>query len=520
MNVGAEPVVKPSANLSAKDVTDQPDQLGHHHLVQNQLGPRVTLNQTLDQTVDPKAQASYHFVGIGGVGMSALAHIYAKLGHRVSGSDRSQNAWTQRLQALGVTIYEGHDAAHVAGDPCVVYSSAIRSENPELKAALDRGLAVCHRSALLAQLFLQIKGIGVAGTHGKTTTSSMIGFLLLQTGWDPTLVIGGEVDAWGGNARLGAGEYLVAEVDESDGSLVQLQPQIGIITNIELDHPDHFADLEQVIAVFRAYARQCQLTIGSLDCVNVAEQIRPSLGYSLHNHPEAAYLAQSIRYGSTGTEATIWEKGICLGSLRLKVLGAHNLSNALAAVATGRHLGIPFEQIATVLGDFVGAHRRFELKGMVQDVVFIDDYAHHPSEIEATLSAAQLQQRRVVAVFQPHRYSRLASLFEDFAQAFSQADLVVITPTYSAGEGIHPNTSSLSLAAEMAQCHPWVCYEPSLDHLPQSLSARLQPGDLVLFLGAGDLNRQIPATIEAYTQRCQVHSMPITAPIPAVVSQP
>ncbi len=455
------------------------------------------------ETVVVETQTFYHFVGIGGVGMSALAHIFAKLGCQVSGSDVAYSPRTQRLQELGVTIFTGHQAAHVAGDPCVVYSSAIRADNPELQEAIARGLTVCHRSALLAQLFQRMKGIGVAGTHGKTTTSSMIGYLLLQAGWDPTLVIGGEVDAWEGNARMGQGDYLVAEVDESDGSLVQLHPRIGIITNIELDHPDHFRDLDQVIEVFRAYAQQCHLVIGSLDCPTVAEQIRPSLGYSINHHPEATYQARDIHYGPTGTQATIWEKDTCLGSLHLKLLGAHNLSNALAAVAVGQHLGIPFETTADLLGQFRGAHRRFELKGTVEDVIFIDDYAHHPSEIQATLSAARLQDRRVVAVFQPHRYSRLASFFDDFTQAFDQADLVIITPTYSAGEGIHPSTSSLKLAAAMTQSHPWVCYEPSLTTLPESLAARLQAGDLVLFLGAGDLNGQIPATIEAYTQRCQ-----------------
>lgn len=454
----------------------------------------------MGDSLDPD-QRSYHFVGIGGVGMSALAYILAQQGYQVSGSDLAPNSRTRRLQSLGVQFTEGHAADHLIGTPQVVYSSAIQSNNPEIAAALGKGLRVYHRSTLLAQLFSERVSIGVAGTHGKTTTSSMIGYLLLRAGLDPTLIIGGEVDAWGGNARLGTGDHLVAEVDESDGSLVKLHPSIAVITNIELDHPDHYTSLEQVIEAFQHYARQSQILVASLDCQNVTDHLSPTLGYSIQDHPSASYCAREIRYQSAGTQAQIWERGQVLGELNLKVLGAHNLSNALAAVAVGRYLGMDFAVIATALGEFVGAHRRFERKGEVGDVVFIDDYAHHPSEIQATLSSARLQGRRVIAVFQPHRHSRLASLFEGFSRAFDLADQVVITRTYGAGEPELGQVNGLELAAAIAQIHRWVCYVPLLMDLPERLATLLQPGDLVLFLGAGDLNERILPTMEAYARR-------------------
>jgi UDP-N-acetylmuramate--alanine ligase len=443
-------------------------------------------------------QPSYHFVGIGGVGMSALAYILASQGYHVSGSDIAPNARTRRLESLGVQFDTGHAADHLVGAPQVIYSSAIQANNPEIAAALGRGLSVCHRATLLAQVFNGRFSIGVAGTHGKTTTSSMIGYLMLLANLDPTLIIGGEVDAWGGNARLGKGEYWVAEVDESDGSLVKLFPTVAVITNMELDHPDHYTDLQEVIAAFQQYARQSQVLVASLDCANNASYLSPQLGYTLRDHPQAVYAARHIVYSATGTEAEIWEREQYLGKLSLQVLGAHNLSNALAAIAVGRYLGIEFPSIAAALAEFKGAHRRFEIKGEVDQVVFVDDYAHHPSEVRATLSAAALQNRRILAIFQPHRYSRLARLYQDFLTAFDQADWVVITPVYAAGEDPIPDVSSLRLAADIAQVHPCVHYESTLAALPMRLAERLNPGDIVLFLGAGDLNKYIPATIEAF----------------------
>ncbi|MEN9237617.1 MAG: UDP-N-acetylmuramate--L-alanine ligase [Thermostichus sp. DG_1_6_bins_120] len=452
--------------------------------------------------------STYHFVGIGGVGMSALAYILAKQGFRVSGSDIAANGRTRRLESLGVRFIEGHTAEGLIGEPQVIYSSAIRPGNPELSAALGKGLPVWHRAELLAALFNHRPSIGVAGTHGKTTTSSMIGYVLLSAGWDPTLIIGGEVDAWEGNARLGQGKYLVAEVDESDGSLVRLHPQIGVITNIELDHPDHYTDLEQVICAFQQYAAQSQTLVACLDCPNLASHLMVDVGYSIEGHPEALYQAREIVYAADSTTAEIWEGESRLGSLRLQVLGSHNLSNALAAVAVGRQLGLEFAVIAAALSQFQGAHRRFERKGEVGGVTFVDDYAHHPSEIQATLRAARLQQRRVVAVFQPHRHSRLARLFQDFARCFGDADVVLIVPTYGAGEPPPPplHADSLRLAVAVSEHHPHVRYVSSLPQLPQVLGSVLQPGDLAIFLSAGDLNQQIAATMRAYAVQIEQQS--------------
>lgn len=437
--------------------------------------------------------------------MSALAYILRSQGYTISGSDAIANHRTERLQQLGVTFAAGHRGENLMGSPQVVYSSAIQPHNPEIVAALDRGLPLLHRSDVLAWLMNGRPSIGVAGTHGKTTTSSMIGYVLLQCGLDPTLVIGGEVDAWEGNARLGSGEYLVAEVDESDGSLTRLFPEIAVITNIELDHPDHYKELGQVIAAFTQYAQQSQVVVGCLDCCNVAAHVdllKLRLGYSLYGHPLATYTVQDVQYQGRTTQATVWEQGSLLGGLELSVPGSHNLSNALAAVAVGRHLGLPFARIAAALKTFQGAQRRFEIKGEVEDVIFVDDYAHHPSEIRATLAAAQLHHhRRVVTVFQPHRYTRLSSLFAEFVPAFAAADLVMVVPTYGAGETPHSEITSATLAAAMAEHHPQVMYEPCLSDLPHHLATLLQPGDMVLFLGAGDLNHYIAASIEAFTRR-------------------
>ncbi|MEO0853549.1 MAG: Mur ligase domain-containing protein, partial [Cyanobacteria bacterium J06648_11] len=309
--------------------------------------------------------SDYHFIGIGGIGMSALAQILVGQGHQVSGSDLSENSCTRRLQGMGAKIYQGQAGANLTGSPCVVYSTAIKVDNPEFAAARERNLKIWHRSDVLAHLANSQPSIGVAGTHGKTTTSSAMAYTLLKAGLDPTAIVGGEVDAWQGNARCGKGEYLVAEVDESDGSLVKLHPTVGVITNIELDHPDHFESLAQVIDVFRQYARQSEIVVASLDCPTIAAHIPVDIGYSIAGHPDARIRAENVRYLGHGTMADIWEGDRCLGELRLSLLGAHNLSNALAVVAVGRHLDVEFEAIAAGLAAFGGARRRFEVRGQV-----------------------------------------------------------------------------------------------------------------------------------------------------------
>lgn len=487
----------------------------------------------------------FHFIGIGGIGMSALAYILAKRKFPVSGSDLRPCRMTQQLQKLGVHIFWQQEAANLVvfqasegsngklpasrfnatevGSaatngfaaslpnktlPQVICSTAINPDNSEYQAALALGCPIFHRSDLLAALMQDYRSIAVAGTHGKTTTSSLIGYMLLQAGLDPTIVVGGEVHAWEGNARLGHGPYLVAEADESDGSFVKFSPQIGVITNIELDHPDHYKTLDQVVDTFKTFAKQCQILVSCLDSAAVREHISGSqtsqhqrlVSYSLY--AEADYTVNEVTYGPNGTTAQVWEQGQILGWLNLKLLGRHNLSNALAAVAVGRALGLDFSTIAQAIATFDGACRRFEHRGEHNGILFIDDYAHHPSEICETLTAGRLQvessetnryhRKRLVAVFQPHRYSRTLAFLTEFSQAFTAADMVVSTDIYSAGEPDPGQISGQQLADLIAEHHPNVQYQPSLQSVTNFLQQSLKPGDLVIFLGAGNLNQIIP----------------------------
>jgi len=484
----------------------------------------------------------FHFIGIGGIGMSALAYILAKRKLPVSGSDISLSHITQRLQEQGAHIFWNQDAANLeffrpaerfpetfssvaalAGGakaqnsrsellpsqqlPQVVCSTAINPANSEYRAAIELGCPILHRSDVLAALIEDYQSIAIAGTHGKTTTSSMIGYLMLKAGLDPTIVVGGEVNAWEGNARLGQGPYLVAEADESDGSLVKLSAAIGVVTNIELDHPDHYATLDEVVATFKTFARRCHTLVGCIDCATVRRDLQPDVSYSLSDI-QADYTIDQVMYRADGTTAQVWERGQPLGQLSLKLLGRHNLANALAAVAVGRLVGLEFTMIALILATFEGARRRFEYRGEYSNIRFIDDYAHHPSEIRATLAAARLQatqttgrqRRRVVVVFQPHRYSRTQAFFLEFSQSFGNADLVVTTDIYSAGEARLEQVSGERLAEAIAAYHPHVVYQPTLPAVAAFLQENLAPGDLVLFLGAGNLNRIIPELTAFYQQ--------------------
>jgi UDP-N-acetylmuramate--alanine ligase len=475
----------------------------------------------------------FHFIGIGGIGMSALAYILTKRGIPVSGSDLRLSHITRRLQEAGAHIFWQQESANLqyfsdtlatshpgSQDvvPQVICSTAINDHNPEYRAALALGCPIFHRSDVLAALINDHRSVAVAGTHGKTTTSSMISQMLLQAGLDPTIVVGGEVSSWGGNARLGQSEYLVAEADESDGTLAKLSAAIGVVTNIELDHTDHYSGLQDVINIFQQFQRQCEVLVACIDCAVVRSSLQPTLTYSLNTSTGATYVATEIQFTPSGTSATIWERGVALGQLHLRLLGEHNLSNALAAVAVGRYLGIAFEDIADSLSQFCGARRRFEHRGSYGGIQFVDDYAHHPSEIRATLAAARLsigqtpkvsrltpgprasEERRVVAVFQPHRFSRTASLLPDFADAFADADQVVMADIYSAGEANTYGISGKQVADAVARNHAGVCYGHTLDDIEAVLTSSLRPGDLVLFMGAGNLNQIIPQVMAHYAE--------------------
>ena len=484
----------------------------------------------------------FHFIGIGGIGMSALAQVIAGRNLPVSGSDLRLSHITQRLEQLGAHVFRDQIAQNlnffqsrriasavngldslpetIASDsetqnlPQVICSTAIPYANAEYRAALDLGCPIFHRSDLLAALLQEYQSIAVAGTHGKTTTSALISYLLYHTGLDPTVIIGGEVQELGGNARLGQSSYLVAEADESDGSLVKLHPHLGIVTNIELDHPDHYASLEKVIETFQTFAQHCQVLVACLDSPAVAQHLSPTLTYSLHPETGADYSVRSVNYQGNGTIAEILEKGKLLGTLNLQLLGAHNLSNALAALAVGRYLGLDFPVLAEAMAGFVGTRRRFEYRGSSHNILFVDDYAHHPSEIRVTLAAARLQivtetttfplkPSRVVAIFQPHRYSRTKALLTEFAQSFGEADMVVISDIYGAGEPQPENLDGSHLAAGVALYHPNVQYCASLESVTEWLCDHLQPGDLALFLGAGNLNQVIPLVLQQLQSKPQ-----------------
>ncbi|MBE9031075.1 UDP-N-acetylmuramate--L-alanine ligase [filamentous cyanobacterium LEGE 11480] len=462
----------------------------------------------------------FHFIGVGGIGMSAIAHVLAAQGLPVSGSDIRLTHITERLQSLGVEVFLKQEAANIeyflsrqripvgvavetteTQLPQVVCSTAINPSNPEYKRALELGCPIFHRSDILAGLIQQHQSISVAGTHGKTTTSSLIAHMLVECGVDPTVVVGGEVPSLGGNARSGKSEYLVAEADESDGSLVKFQSYIGVLTNIELDHPDHYSDLDQVVDTFKQFSERCQHIIGSIDCPVVRERFAPAIGYSLDAASGADYCASQIEYSGHHTTAEIWERGTRLGSLTLKLLGKHNLSNALAAIAVGRFLELDFATIAAALATAEGAKRRFELRGEVNNIRFIDDYAHHPSEIQTTLAAAKLQAqadgRRLVAVFQPHRFTRTLTFLPEFAQSFVDAEVVAISDIYSAGEVNPGNVTGQHLVNEIAKYQPTVYYQPTLAAMEEFLNQTLEPGDMAIFLGAGNLNQVIPKLIDA-----------------------
>ncbi len=489
----------------------------------------------------------FHFIGIGGIGMSALAYILAKRQLPVSGSDLRSSHITQRLQSVGAHIFNRQEATNLeilpwktkavreplpvgvgvgqaefksasrpqfrhylskgkSSDslPQIICSTAISLSNSEYQAAKKRGYPIFHRSDLLAALIKDYQSIAVAGTHGKTTTSSLIGYALLKAGLDPTIIVGGEVNAWGGNARLGKGDFLVAEADESDGSLAKHSPKIGVVTNIELDHPDHYQNLEEVIATFRVFSSQCETLIGCIDCEIVRSELRPEISYSIYPEKGADYTVKQVTHHPGGCTAEVWERGQLLGQMQLHVPGQHNLSNALAAVAVGRKLGLDFEVIAEAIATFEGAKRRFEYRGRCNGITFIDDYAHHPSEIRATLAAARLKvgkdkDHRIVAIFQPHRYSRTQTFIEEFGASFGDADLVVVSDIYSAGEPNLGKISGQQVAEAIAKHHDQVYYHPCLNSLSSLLTDLLQPGDLALFLGAGNLNQVIPQAIALYS---------------------
>lgn len=441
-----------------------------------------------------------HFVGIGGIGMSGIAELLANLGYEVTGSDERRSPVTERLSILGVRVDEGHAAQHVNGADVVVTSSAIRSTNVEVVEAARRHIPVIPRAEMLAELMRLRYSIAVAGAHGKTTTTSMIALVLERAGLDPTAVIGGRLSAFGSNARLGRGELMVAEADESDRSFLKLFPTIAVITNIDYEHLESYGSFGELQQAFVDFANKVPF-YGSVVCCGDDEHLaavvprmtRRVTTYGIESS-RADISATDVVLGPLIAGATVVRRTseaqppVPLGSLALNVPGRHNLSNSLAAVAVGLELGLSFEQIAKGLTEFRGAERRFEVRGEPNGILVVDDYGHHPTEIAAVMAAAQTLNRRIVAAFQPHRFTRTVALLQQFGPALAGADHLVLTDIYAAGEDPIPGVTVDALAASVRRCARGpVEVVPSVKDVPAALARIARPGDVVITLGAGSI---------------------------------
>jgi len=443
-----------------------------------------------------KKNIHIHFVGIGGIGMSGIAELLINLGYHVSGSDLQSSETTKRLQSLGANIYLGHDAKSINGADVIVTSSAIHSKNPEVTTALENHIPVIKRAEMLAELMrLKKFGIGVAGSHGKTSTTSLVSWLLYKAGLDPTVVIGGKVDSLGGNAKLGEGEFLIAEADESDGSFLKLSPVIEIITNIDLEHLDYYRNLDHIKDVFLEFIDKIPFygaAIICLDDTNIVELLpkirKRIISYGLNE--QADVHAVNISSANRKTTYTVCHRNKKLGQIQLHIPGIHNIYNSLAAVALGIELEIDFKTIAQALASFEGVQRRIQVKGKTENILFVDDYGHHPTEIRATLQAIRegWPERRLVVLFQPHRYSRTKALFDEFKTAFHRADVLVLTDIYGASEepidGVH-SKNLLSAITEHGQKQAY--YMETNSDLADNVLKLIENGDLVLTLGAGNI---------------------------------
>ncbi len=445
-----------------------------------------------------------HFVGIGGIGMSGIAEVLANLGYQVSGSDLKESAATQRLRSLGITVHLGHQGQAIEGAQVVVISSAVKGDNPEVVAAHAAKVPVIPRGEMLAELMRMKYGIAVAGSHGKTTTTSMVAQVLNQGGIDPTIVIGGKLGTIGSNAKLGKGPFLVAEADESDGSFLMLNPTLAVITNIDREHLDHYKDLDEIQDAFVAFANKVPF-YGSvflcLDDANAAA-VRPRLKRRVRTygtHPQVDIRAREIRQDGFRTHFKVTAQGADLGAFSLGVPGHHMVLNALAAIGIALELDVEPDVIRASLSSFTGADRRFHLKGERGGVLVVDDYGHHPTEIMATLAAARagFPERRLVAAFQPHRYSRTKALLEEFGTAFFEADSVLVTDIYAAGEQpIQGVDGAAVVEALRSHGQKEVHLVGRVEDLPEAMKRHTRSGDLVITFGAGSITNAGPAFLE------------------------
>jgi len=437
-----------------------------------------------------------HFVGIGGIGMSGIAELLLNLGYRISGSDLRLSDTTERLEAAGAMIRSGHGAANIPEDArVVVVSSAVRQDNEEVVEAHRRKIPVIPRAEMLAELMRMKYGIAIAGTHGKTTTTSMVATVLAAAGWDPTAVVGGKLNSLGSNAKLGSGDFLVAEADESDGSFVKLSPTVAVVTNIDPEHLDYYSGIGQIKETFLHFLNKVPFYGFAVLCVdhpNVQELI-PSLQKTYVTYGfshQADYRADNVVPEGMVNRFRVVRRGELFGEFSLTAAGRHNVSNALAAVTVASELGIPVDKIREGLADYRGVHRRFQVKGERDGVTVVDDYGHHPAEIRATLEAARevWPDRRVVVGFQPHRYSRTNALFQEFLSAFHEADLLFVFDVYPAGEEPIPGASGERLCEAIRNHgHKAAFYAGKAAEAAADVLPRLRPGDIFLIMGAGDV---------------------------------
>ena len=439
-----------------------------------------------------------HFVGIGGIGMSGIAELLINLGYEVSGSDLKDSPMTRRLAALSGVVFKGHKEEHIEGADVVVYSSAVASENPEIQEAKKRSIPVIPRAEMLAELMRLKYGVAIAGAHGKTTTTSMVASILTCGHLDPTVVIGGRLDIWGGsNAKLGQGDILVAEADESDGSFLALSPAIAVVTNIDHEHMDYYGDMETIRETFINFINNIPFYGTAILCLDNEEiqGIIPRLKkrYLTYGMTSQADLkGRDLEKEKLGVSFEALYHNNSLGRIVVGIPGEHNMLNALAATAVGLELDLDIGVIKEGLKNLGGLARRFQLKGEKRDILVLDDYGHHPTEITATLKTAKecWPERRLIVVFQPHRYTRTEALFDRFAISFNEADVLIVTPIFSAGETAIDGVTAEWLSRGIKEHgHKDVILSPTQEDALSTLLSILRPGDLVITLGAGDIHR-------------------------------
>jgi UDP-N-acetylmuramate--alanine ligase len=445
-----------------------------------------------------------HFVGIGGIGMSGIAEVLRAHGFAVSGSDAAASETTRRLQSLGATVHVGHAASHVQDADVVVFSSAIAPDNPELVQARARGIPVIRRAEMLAELMRLQDGVAIAGTHGKTTTTSLVATVLRAAGLDPTVIVGGKLNVLGSAATLGKGKLLVAEADESDGSFLHLSPVISVITNIDPEHLDHYRDHDAIKDAFVEFAGRVPfygLVVACLDHPDV-QDILPRIDKRVATYglaTQADYRASELQHAGLSTSFELIRRGSSLGRFSVRMPGVHNVLNALATIAVADELAVDHAVVREALAGFAGVQRRFTVIGENRGITVVDDYGHHPTEITVTLEAARsAYERRLVVAFQPHRYSRTHHLFDELARALNAADVVLLTDVYAAGESPIPGADSARLAqAVAAHGHRDVTYVGARAELVPALLKRSRPGDIVITLGAGSITRTGPELLRA-----------------------